>query len=699
MNISINYRYFGDDSRILPKNNGHHQSLHEIFEKNSYKKKEYEYRLFKTFSVEKDLDWSTLSGVDEDSESVDNDVGSIASYDLGSVVSDASDEESPLDQIPDFHKEWFISQAILNGYSKKFFGKRAEEQILNSFFKAASPSNEDKERGFAANPLQTKESVYYRSSRDVDLLERAQYKINQHFRLENCQLLLVDSPLVNEAFKRNIKNYLEIHSKEEWADFLRSPNDNCSYLVNISALVQVGAGSHIRDFQQSFEASRKKINILAIWNLGNYTIVIFPYMRNTHRDFFQEAKELITSSGFRPQPDILKECLLDYESIEEILPRYAPLVELDTADREIPVICKTYDQFLSLVRERIKKIFKINSLDKESVEFKQINYPGLKVSLEATEELLRGINTFNLTSIPTEMMQIFYFRVFQALGEINFRQQDVIAVNQQLEIIHQEMQNILAFCRPYGKEDLAKSVASQLYREGVVPKELGSLRVYAKPSASRTAFSILSSAETQKGSADLSILTMTHCYYETDMQIQSAKNYSVNSFDAEEFSKNGSCHLDKDKPFDIYFSEFDHNISLDLNEYVSYPLWNHVIYLIENGYAAESFTVAIDITMDDGNSDKISKFLKHPKIAHWIKEGRLNVAFYRSCQKFDMLGMDNYYGGLSYTINDAVHFEKFNSRMTHPQDQLKGLSYQGITFLQKHAYESINLSFGFLDSH
>jgi hypothetical protein len=51
-------------------------------------------------------------------------------------------------------------------------------------------------------------------------------------------------------------------------------------------------------------------------------------------------------------------------------------------------------------------------------------------------------------------------------------------------------------------------------------------------------------------------------------------------------------------------------------------------------------------------------------------------------QKYDMLGIDNYYGGISISVNHSEHFKTFNTLMARPEDQLDGLSYQGITHLQ-----------------
>ena len=55
-----------------------------------------------------------------------------------------------------------------------------------------------------------------------------------------------------------------------------------------------------------------------------------------------------------------------------------------------------------------------------------------------------------------------------------------------------------------------------------------------------------------------------------------------------------------------------------------------------------------------------------------------------------MLGMDNYYGGITIGLNDVGSFNAFNTRMDRPEDQLGGLSYQGLTHLHRCASASID---------
>jgi hypothetical protein len=139
------------------------------------------------------------------------------------------------------------------------------------------------------------------------------------------------------------------------------------------------------------------------------------------------------------------------------------------------------------------------------------------------------------------------------------------------------------------------------------------------------------------------------------------------------------------KPIDLFITEFHHNILNDRHIYRPENVLHQVKSLMENKWVAENFTVLLDTTIGFQLSDEVREFLNDPAIKSSTAKGRLNVVLLRSAQKFDMLGMDNYYGGITLSINEAHSFVKFNHRMKHKDDQLKGLNYQGLTHIQKYS--------------
>lgn len=89
------------------------------------------------------------------------------------------------------------------------------------------------------------------------------------------------------------------------------------------------------------------------------------------------------------------------------------------------------------------------------------------------------------------------------------------------------------------------------------------------------------------------------------------------------------------------------------------------------------------------NSQEIRDLMADPMIKQYINKGRLNVVFFKSAQKFDMLGQDNYYGGITKSINHDRAIKAFNSRMSRQSDQMTGFNLQGLTHLHRYADNSL----------
>ncbi len=138
-------------------------------------------------------------------------------------------------------------------------------------------------------------------------------------------------------------------------------------------------------------------------------------------------------------------------------------------------------------------------------------------------------------------------------------------------------------------------------------------------------------------------------------------------------------------PLDFLVCDFHHNIGLFRSHYRPEPLLSHVKLLHKRGLFAEKFTIAIDSTIDFIASPEINAFLSDDYISGLINQGKMNFAFFRSGQKFEQLGMDNYYGGYSITVNKESAWSDFNNRMNLPEDELGGMNRQAHTHLSKHA--------------
>jgi len=75
---------------------------------------------------------------------------------------------------------------------------------------------------------------------------------------------------------------------------------------------------------------------------------------------------------------------------------------------------------------------------------------------------------------------------------------------------------------------------------------------------------------------------------------------------------------------------------------------------------SDKFIVALDCTVDLIASPDVKAFLDHFEAK--IAAGKMGVMIFRSGQKFDLLGMDNFYGGYSIAIQ-KLGSAAFDERM------------------------------------
>ncbi|AXT52376.1 hypothetical protein D1818_16575 [Aquimarina sp. BL5] len=206
--------------------------------------------------------------------------------------------------------------------------------------------------------------------------------------------------------------------------------------------------------------------------------------------------------------------------------------------------------------------------------------------------------------------------------------------------------------------------------------------IHHQPSYMHSFSSTLSGVELQKGSNVLNILILKDNYYETVGSkgyaglVQKSKAYKSYTWDGKRKVP------ESEEKFDIYACDFHHNISATRKEYATENLIAQVNQLYAEEKVADKFTVSIDCTIDYVRSKEVYDFLVSQK--ERIQSGALNVVLNRSSQKFDMLGLDNYYGGFSVTINNQDDYQEFNERILKQEGHATGLTHQGLTHVATH---------------
>ncbi|HWQ12189.1 MAG TPA: hypothetical protein VNL77_05280 [Roseiflexaceae bacterium] len=423
-----------------------------------------------------------------------------------------------------------------------------------------------------------------------------------------------------------------------------------------------------------------------------------PNTTLAHVDFFNAIEHSMIHTGYRLDPIQARRAWLEVADPSVILGKYGiQITELATSDRPTPTVLASVGDLIS--HSSFRQFEALAATDGAP--------PYLKTLPKATAAMLRGLAAVGSASGGLdkamknygldEVLQTSYYRMLNAMAAAVHDQADMVAFMNQVEVIQQQIATIVSLVEPHGADAFGDGIRAALTSPAgpggrpVIPPGLDKPGVQLKPSALHCLASILSSVEAQKKSNALNVCVVKDHYYESAGAVTAAGTYSVSQFDGDSVRRPGGdgtrplapASIKGRTPLDVYVCDFHHNISLGRNHYQLENLQHHVDELYRKNLVAKQFTVAIDCTIDHLNSRDVQAFLEHNKSR--IESGELNVVLFRSAQKFDMFGMDNYYGGFSVSINNHRRYADFNTRMALPEDQLKGPSRQGLSHIASSA--------------
>lgn len=288
--------------------------------------------------------------------------------------------------------------------------------------------------------------------------------------------------------------------------------------------------------------------------------------------------------------------------------------------------------------------------------------PAQKFLSKATAKMMISLLS-RLDSIPNdpiiaEIVQFTLFRLSQHLATaVNFRG-DFRKFTQALDCAHAELGTLLAIYMPFAEDSFEKNFRAFL--EPSLPMKPVTVGL------AKSGMSIFAGINwaIMESNPNAVRICGAHSYYEEEYLLRKIRTLEEVLEDP----------IDK---VDLYVGEFHHNIE---------PLAHHTHY--EKGAVAadirtifakkphtDALTVALDATIDFIRSEDVKALLI--EFEPEIQAGRLNFVVFRSGQKFDMLGFDNYFGGTYYIINNGdKKWEKFNEIKTDKAFQIDELSHQ-----------------------
>ena len=342
----------------------------------------------------------------------------------------------------------------------------------------------------------------------------------------------------------------------------------------------------------------------------------------------------------------------------------------------------------------------------------------LTILTNTTCALLEGLDEINVSQILanrslSDLNYLSNNRILAAMQEAVKVQQSPIAFLNAMHIIHAEIANQLAIARPYTKKTFSQTMATTQsplsldetdrydisnntmqymdfhptnWLDGVV------LSPIAKNSGTRCLSSIVSACEALKikksQTKKLNILLQSKNFFELNDQIRiTAHNEAIINTDHFDVDLDTMVNQPVNQPIDLYVCEFHHNTTEGCDFYREEPVSEQINAIFKKKMAGYPLTVAIDVTLIAPNQNKVEELLMEQKSR--IESGELNVILYRSAQKFDMLGMDNYNGGFAWRLNNPdnnLSINEFNRTIDNVGlADLTQTSFQGLTHLQKFA--------------
>jgi hypothetical protein len=272
------------------------------------------------------------------------------------------------------------------------------------------------------------------------------------------------------------------------------------------------------------------------------------------------------------------------------------------------------------------------------------------------------------------VLQASLFRLMQQLAKANHHSDDFTKFTEAIELVHCEISNLLELIRPFKANDFPVIYKNELTS---IPEELKPLITAGLTKTAMNTFAGIVTAA-RENNPDTQIAHGTDSYFETAYVV--GKNRSIREATANPLIPQ----------VDLYVGEFNHNINIREGFHHYTP--GNIIADVEKLMAekpTKHLTIAVDSTVDLLNSPKAKELLERFK--EEIKEGKLNFIFFRSGQKFDMLGMDNYYGSPFYMINNGgpqwKAFQRLNQDEVFKTDPL---SYQWFCLVNKYAAKKVD---------
>ncbi len=373
----------------------------------------------------------------------------------------------------------------------------------------------------------------------------------------------------------------------------------------------------------------------------------------------------------------------DFMTLEQFLANaYGIAVEYTGEGKNGLYFEKPLDLTCTRLFKRLESIFDpVNLSEVSFVETK----PYLHILGKSTLSLLKGLLTeikeekwveINRHPDLRQIAQSTLFKIHIHLAEAERYMHDFSKFCETIELIHYEMAALLTIFIPFDYEDFPGIYKSCLLE--VIPEELAD---YVKIGLTKSAMNTFAG-----------ISTALRKNIENPVRIfDPGSHFEIVQSIGESYCFDKVLKNKEILQVDLYVGEFNHNVKLlsTHKEYTPGDLIKEVTTLLEAKPHTKHLTVAVDSTIDFVSSPKAKAVLQH--FSEDIRVGKLNFVFFRSGQKFDMFGMDNYYGSPWYMINNgASHWNTFDVLTSDEVFKTDFLTNQWFCLVNKYAPKEVD---------
>jgi hypothetical protein len=537
------------------------------------------------------------------------------------------------------------------------------------------------------------EHIYHRyeplafDTNTPDLEERVQNFIHKIATNSNSDMPLIDI----SSFTKNLE------SGPNLGDDIRQRHDQIRDYLDIFIQRYVDQHPNGGDPAEQLQELKTKLDQVKVFSLLQFDSQSVVYSDSLHAQNSPDDikagtfQKLVEHDGFTPGPNQLFESLgtlTNLETAVRIMTHatdriFQQVPDLSAMDMQLgQAAFPTYDspqQFLDSA---------------SIVGFKQLASevhapPYQTILTQGTMDLLEGlmnpqlIKVLQAQKIPPEFMTFTYHRIASAMEKATLNKNNFSEFFEQTQLIHEEIATLLAVTQPYSLADSQHI----LHREiaNVVPERFFSENIAAFSSFKNSGMRGLSDTVTAlswaKGGdqfTSLNVAVQKDAYYESLQEVlQHNPLHQVKTVDTDNTLEGDYSDFSPEVKLDLFVCEFHHNISPSRKDYYAEDLTAQVNRMFEGNMVADRFTVAIDTTIAHTNSQEMQNFLESQR--ERIESGALNVVLYRSGQKFDMMGMDHFNGGVLHAIHNPKAWTSFQSRLAPTEEHLATLNLQGLT--------------------